>query len=148
MKYKKYLVIPVLAFSLVGVNSALAQKNTLSSGRGKTSLTTKQMKTKRLEQQAEILRISADDLKARLSQGKTIQEIASDLNITSADLRLRFIAAQINRLKTHLETQVKKGNLTQAQADTKLKNAEQKMSTKDTKAFGQKFTKIGKHFSR
>lgn len=76
-----------------------------------------------LTEQASLLGISADDLKARLDSGKTFQQIASDLGITQDQLKTKMDAqkqARLEKMKADIQAEVAAGKLTQAQADQRL----------------------------
>jgi len=65
---------------------------------------------------ANLLGIRATDLQSRLSQGKTFQQIASDLGISQDQLN----AKRLGQMKIHLQELVTSGKITQAQADSLL----------------------------
>ena len=70
---------------------------------------------------AKALGLSSDQLRSELQSGKTIPEIAKAKNISEKTVRDAALAA----LKTQLDADVKAGRLTQAQADERLKRAQE-----------------------
>lgn len=74
------------------------------------------------------LGLTIDELHDQLRGGKTLLALATEKNVSEADLRATIVAA----LKTELDAAVKAGKLTQAQADTILQQAQ----TADLNNFG------------
>jgi uncharacterized protein (DUF433 family) len=86
--------------------------------------------TQMLQGQADLLGISVTDLQSRLAQGKTFQQIAQDLGITQAQMQ----AKRLDQMKTHLQSLVTSGKITQAQADSLL----QKMQNRSANGWGMR----------
>jgi hypothetical protein len=73
-----------------------------------------------LEEQAELLGISADDLLARQIKGETFPDIVKSLGISQEDLQAKMKARHeqhIADLKTRVQALVSSGKITQAEAD-------------------------------
>lgn len=73
----------------------------------------------RLTQEASVLGISLDDMKNYWSQGKNLQDIATEKGISQTDLRTKLEAAAEARVSSELKALVDKGVITQAQADAR-----------------------------
>ncbi len=74
----------------------------------------------RFQNEANLLGISVDDVKAGWAQGKTIQQIATEHNITIEQLQQKMKDQRLTNMKTHLQGLVSAGVITQAQADSRL----------------------------
>lgn len=122
MKHKvlTYAFIPaVFGFGLLAVNIASAHGmfggfNTLAPD--EIALRQQTM----FQNEAQILGITVDEVKTAWAEGKTFAQIAQDKGITQEQLQTRLKDAQNAQMKTHLQTLVDKGIITQAQADQRL----------------------------
>jgi len=74
-----------------------------------------------IAEQASILGLSADEMKSKWAEGKTLKEIAAEKGISEADLQAKMKAAREAEMKEQLQNLVSQGKLTQAQADARLK---------------------------
>ncbi len=73
-------------------------------------------KTTMLTEEAAILGISAEDLKARLLEGKNFEQIGKDLGITPEEMKTR----RLDQIKAHIQQLVSDGAITQEQADKRI----------------------------
>ncbi len=71
-------------------------------------------------QEAEVTGLSVDDIKNAWAQGKGLQQLMTEHNITPEQVQARVKDAQLAQLKTTLAALVSKGIITQAQADARL----------------------------
>ena len=119
-KILAYAVVPaVLGFGLLGAGVASAH----GLFGGISSLSSEQIATRQksiFADEATLLGISVDDVKAGWAQGKTLKEIAADHGITADQLKVKMQAAQAAQMKTHLQTLVTAGVITQTQADSRF----------------------------
>lgn len=125
-KMLAYAFLPVLGLSLVGVNAASAHG--MFGGLG--SATPEEIATrhtKMFEQEANILGLSVDEVKAAWAEGKNLQELAKEKGIKQEDIQARMKAAALERMKDQLSALVDKGVITQAQADKRLEVMQNKM---------------------
>lgn len=76
--------------------------------------------TARFAYEVTLLGTSVDVVKQAWADGKTIVELASELGITEDALRTKMETARQTEIKTHLQTLVAQGVITQAQADARL----------------------------
>jgi len=72
------------------------------------------------EEQATLLGVSADVVKDAWSQGKSLQDLATEKGVSQEELRSRRDARRRERMKAELQALVDKGVVTQAQADARL----------------------------
>ena len=72
------------------------------------------------QNEATILGISVDDVKAAWAQGKTFQEIITEKGLNQADITTRMKTQRDAQMKAQLQTLVDKGIITRAQADQRL----------------------------
>lgn len=91
------------------------------------------------QKQADFLGISVNDVKAAWAQGKSLQQLANEKDITNEQLAQKLRDAHLAQLKSQLQTLVSKGIITQAQADQRLKL----MQDKQTKINGKNKFKHG-----
>lgn len=71
-------------------------------------------------QEAQILGISADDVKAAWAKGETMQQLMTEKNISADQVQTRMNDLRTQQLKIQLQALVDKGVITQAQADSRL----------------------------
>lgn len=74
----------------------------------------------RITADAAILGVSVDEMKTAWSQGKTLQDLATEKGITREQLAEKLKAAAETKQKEALQALVTKGYITQAQADARL----------------------------
>lgn len=72
------------------------------------------------ESQAKILGISVDELKNAWAEGKTIRQIIEEKKLDQNKIQERAKQLKIEQMRSHLQTLVSKGVITQAQADKRL----------------------------
>lgn len=155
-KFKKqYLVVPALALTLfAGAGIASAQGATGGAtakgfaprlemrgpgGHGDFENNPDQWLS-RITSDAAILGISVDDMKAAWSQGKTLEDLATEKGITREQLAEKLKAAADTKQKETLQALVTKGYITQAQADARLnamKTRKAEMQTKRAEMKGK-----------
>lgn len=129
---KKYLVIPAVAIALLAGAGAVSAKGPMGGGPGGFGGFERdpdQWLT-RITADATMLGISVDEMKTAWSQGKTLQEVATEKGITQDQLAAKLKAAKETKHKEALQALVTKGYLTQAQADARLAA----MKTRQTEA--------------
>ena len=72
-----------------------------------------------LTQEASVLGISLDEMKAYWAQGKNVQDIATAKGLTKEQLKAKLEAAAEAKATANLKALVDKGIITQAQADSR-----------------------------
>ncbi|MGB2758104.1 MAG: hypothetical protein WBD02_10650, partial [Acidimicrobiia bacterium] len=77
-----------------------------------------------LEAAAKALGMTAADLRTELQSGKTIAAVATEKKVDVNTV----IDALVTEMKAHLDTEVKDGTITQAQADERMKNAKTRIT--------------------
>lgn len=91
--------------------------------------------------EAQILGISIDDVKNAWADGKTMQQIMKEKNISQDQVNKNIKDYQIQQYKTQLQTLVSKGVITQAQADKRLQYMQNKIQNSDSKSWIRMFRK-------
>ncbi|MCX6744105.1 MAG: hypothetical protein NTX82_01115 [Candidatus Parcubacteria bacterium] len=92
--------------------------------------------------QANLLGISVDEMKADWAAGKTLSDIAKEKGITQDQLKVKMQAQREAEQKVWLQNLVAQGKITQAQADSRLKAMQDKaalMKNKKALKGGGKF---------
>jgi LysM repeat protein len=91
-----------------------------------------------------LFNMNATDIQAQLKAGKTLQQIATEHNISQDQLNQYFATDRqnmINKMKEELTKKVQEGKITQTQMDERI----QKISSNPTKPFMGGFMKGGRH---
>ncbi|MFA6486145.1 MAG: hypothetical protein WCT40_02150 [Candidatus Magasanikbacteria bacterium] len=86
--------------------------------------------------QANLLGLTADEIKIYWAQGKNIQDIIKEKGISATDLQAKMQAARVAEQKQYLQALVDKGVITQAQADARLKFEQDHIAKNGGKMFG------------
>lgn len=121
-KYWNYLAASFVGVGLLGTGVASACGFGFGSW-GASSLTPDEIITRQqtaFEQQAQILGLSVDEIKAAWAEGKTMKEIMEEKGISQDAVQQRIQDQQAQQLKTQLQTLVDRGVITQEQADQRL----------------------------
>ncbi len=120
---KAYFIIPALAVALLTGTAVSAHGMGGGGGfmmKGDPQITATQWE-ERITQDAGILGISVDEMKAKWAEGKGLREVAQEKGISDADLQAKLKGAREAQQKQWLQTLVSQGKITQAQADARLK---------------------------
>lgn len=120
---KAYFLIPALAVALLTGTAVSAHGMGGGGGfmmKGDPQVTATKWE-ERITQDAGLLGISVDEMKAKWAEGKGLREIAQEKGISDTDLQAKLKAAREAEQKTWLQTLVSQGKITQAQADARLK---------------------------
>ena len=98
-KYLAYIILPVLGLALIGVGAASAHG--WFGGFGMISNLTPDQITQLAQKQqtaftneANLLGLSIDDIKAAWAKGESLQQLAKDHNITAAQLKQKIATAK------------------------------------------------------
>lgn len=132
-----YAAIPALALALTGAGIASAHGFTGSGLAQKDPAQFAQNQQDRFNQEASLLGISVDDVKAAWAKGETLQQLAQEHNITADQLKQKMRDQRQQQIKTSLQVLVDKGIITQAQADTRLQAIQTQMQNNQGKGFGR-----------
>lgn len=121
MKHKTlaYSILPVLSLGLLTTNVASAH----GFFGGFANLPPEEMASRQqsaFQNEATILGISVDEVKAAWAEGKTIKQIMEEKGIDQKQVQDRMKAAHIAQMKIQLQALVDKGIISQAQADKRL----------------------------
>jgi len=84
-------------------------------------------KQQRLEHGAEMLGLSAEELKAKLESGMTMKEIGEESGITKEDFQAKIKEQAKLRMTERLNQLVADGEITQEQADKRLEQMQKRM---------------------
>ena len=90
------------------------------------------------EQHAKILGLSVDEVKNAWAAGKNLQDLAKEKNLSKEQIQVRMKEAQLQNIKTQLQTLVSKGIITQVQADTRLKTIQANQDKKGPMNMGHR----------
>ncbi len=135
---KKYLLIPAIALATLMTASTVSAHGFGGFMMGKAS--PEEMVTQweqRLTQDAALLGISLDEMKSKWAEGKNLEEIALEKDMTKEQLQAKIKSAREEQHKAFLNTLVSQGKLTQAQADAHIKVMSQKQQNKAGKMMGR-----------
>lgn len=143
----KKILFSVLALGLLftlGMNSALAQgwfHNRENFDPEKIVA----RQTEMFENHANLLGINVNEMKEYWAAGKNLKEIATELNISDEDLRLKMQESRQERMQESLNTLVENGVITQRQADSRLTFMQDRMNNFDGQMgkFGKRGLKEG-----
>lgn len=118
VKYLLYGIIPAL---LLGVGISSAAAHGMFGWRGQADpATTATEQTQRFEQQAQVLGISVDEVKAYWAQGMTPRDIIDELGLDETAIQNQMREVRQTNMKEHLQALVDQGVITQAQAEARL----------------------------
>ena len=130
MKIKKF--VPLTLVSLVALTiagSTLAFGGWGMMGFGGQNLTPEEQAqhfTEMMGQQANLLGISQEQMKAYWAEGKNLKEIAEAQGLTQEQLQTKMQNARAQNMQEHLQVLVSQGVITQEQADARLANVANK----------------------
>ena len=127
LKIVAYSAIPLVGLAMLSANIASAHGfdgfgGAFGMGRSGSSNSAElasNLQTK-FQNEANLLGISVDDVKAGWAAGKTIEELAKEHNITTEQLQQKFKDQHLANMRTNLQGLVSAGVITQAQADSRL----------------------------
>ncbi len=150
MKYRwvAYALVPTaVGVGLLGA-TLVSARGFGGFGFGASDLTPTQIATRQqtvFQNEATTLGISVDAVKAGWAKGESFQQIAQDNGISQTDLEAKLKAAAQANLKSHLQTLVDQGVITQAQADQRLQFMQTKMQNAATNSnkMGRRFRGFG-----
>lgn len=118
------LALAVLVYGAASVKSAYAQADTtnpvaaaLDHGRGGGHGGERGLGTPELEAAAEVLGMTADELSAALSEGKTLEDLATEANVDIQDVQDAISAVHADEIRARIEAAVADGTMTQEKAD-------------------------------
>ena len=118
-KVLAYLVLPVMALSVVGLSSVSAH----GWFGGFSNATPEEIATRQQEMfdhKAELLGVSSDTVKEAWSEGKSLIEIAEENGVSEEELKNRMVETRKARHKEFLQALVDNGVISQAQANRRL----------------------------
>jgi DNA-binding phage protein len=143
-KTAAYAMMPVLGFGILGANPAAAQGMM-----GIMTQTPEQIadrQTTLFQQEATILGVTVDEVKAAWASGKSMKQLATEKGITQEQIQTRLKDAATAQLKTQLQALVDKGIVTQAQADARLQFMQTKIANSKSGKHGMMGFGNGWHF--
>jgi hypothetical protein len=127
LKIIAYSAIPLVGLAMLSANIASAHGfdgfgGGLGrwSGAGGNSAEFATNLQNKFQNEANLLGISVDEVKTGWAQGKTLEQIAAEHNITTEQLQQKFKDQRLTNMKTNLQSLVSAGIITQAQADSRL----------------------------
>lgn len=125
-KIAAYSTIPLIGLAMLSGNIASAHgfggfggMFGLGSGPQNSAEAATNLQAK-FQNEASLLGIGVDNIKAGWAQGKTLEQIAAENNINTEQLQQKMKDQRLATMKTHLQGLVSSGVITQAQADSRL----------------------------
>lgn len=125
----RYLVVSLVGVGLLGAGVASACGFGFGA-RGFNNLTADEIATRQqtaFEQQAQILGLSVDEIKAAWAEGKTMKEIMEEKSISQDEVWQRLRDRQAEQLRNQLQALVDKGVVTQEQADKRFQFMQERL---------------------
>lgn len=116
-KYLVYAAAPVLALSLFAANTAFAHGMFGWFGSTATPEQIATRQTTMFQEEANLLGVSVDEVKAAWAEGKTLWDLAQEKGLTQEQLKQKMTDARNAQVKSQLQTLVSQGVITQSQAD-------------------------------
>ena len=131
---------------LLGVNAASAHGMFGGFGNLGSTLTPDEIATKQqamFQNEANLLGVSVDEVKAAWAAGKSLVQLAADKGITQAQLQQKLKDSRVAQLKSQLQALVTKGVITQAQADQRLQFIQNQQAKIGSKINGRRGRGMG-----
>lgn len=116
-RFLKTALIPSIGLAILGISSAQAMSF------GAMNISPDEVATKQatiFQDQATLLGLSVDDIKAAWASGKDLKTLAKEKGISMDTVNQKIQAQKLSDQKALLATLVSKGVITQAQADQRL----------------------------
>ncbi len=125
LKIVAYSAIPLVGLAMLSANIASAHGfdgfgGMMGFGSGGNSAEATANLQARFQNEATLLGIDVDSVKNGWAQGKTLEQIAIENNITAEQLQQKIKDQRLSTMKTHVQSLVSAGVITQAQADSRL----------------------------
>ncbi len=123
-RYLAYSVIPIAALALFITNTASAHGWGWAKNLDPQEVAEKQQAM--FQEQADLLGTTLDKVKGSWAKGQTLTDLADELGISETDLQAKMKANRLAEMKSHLQSLVDQGVITQAQADQRYSFMEQR----------------------
>lgn len=125
IKILAYSAVPLVGLAMLSANIASAHGfdgfgGMFGSGPGVNSAEATANMQARFQNEAALLGVSVDVVKNGWAQGKTLEQIATENNINAEQLQQKLKDQRLSTMKTHMQSLVSAGVITQAQADSRL----------------------------
>ena len=112
-----YAIAPALAVGLLTAGFASAHGWFGGFGFTATPEEIASRQTQMFQQQADVIGATADEVKSAWASGTSFRQLAQEKGVTDEQLREKMKTQRLAQMKTHLQTLVEQGVITQAQAD-------------------------------
>lgn len=112
-----YTLAPALAIGLLAAGAASAHGWFGGFGFNAAPEEIAARQTSMFQQHANLLGVSVDEMKNAWASGKTMRDLAQEKGITDDQLQAKLKEQRLAQMKTHLQTLVDQGVITQTQAD-------------------------------
>jgi hypothetical protein len=135
---KKIVITSLLGLAVlatIGAGTAQA-RGWMGMGGAATPAEQAQFQQEKFQVQANILGLSADEVKNAWAQGQTVRELAESKGISQEQLQQKMQETRQVQMKEHLQALVSQGVITQAQADQRLKFMQDNVGKMGKKGFG------------
>lgn len=141
---KRLLILSLLVAGGLGLAGAASAHGLFGFGANITPEELVSRQQAMFADQAALLGLSIDQIKAGWAQGQSLPAIAKANNISQEDLTKRMQAKQQEKIASQLKTLVDKGIITQAQADARAQFMATRVSKKGFgRGFGHGFGRMG-----
>ena len=137
-----YAVIPATALALLGAGLVSAH----GFGFGMSNLTPQQIaqnQTDRFTQEATLLGVTVDEVKAAWAKGQTLEELATSKGITADQLKTKMQELRQTQMKAQLQTLVDQGVITQDQMNQRLSFMQTQAANNKGRGFGRHMGGMG-----
>ena len=117
-RFLAYMLLPVLGLGL----AAPLATNAMGFG-GRSGLSSDEIATNmqnRFTEEAALLGLTVDEVKAAWAEGKTMLDLAKEHGITEEALQQKMKDARLTQMKANIQNLVSQGIITQAQADARI----------------------------
>ena len=141
-KYSIYGILPLAVLALFITNTASAHGWGWGKNIDPQELAQRQQEM--FQEQADLLGTTTDKVKDSWAKGQTLADLAGELGISETDLQAKMKAVRQAEMKSHLQTLVTKGVITQAQADQRYTFMEQHMANEPA-GLGMGMGRGGRH---
>ncbi len=128
---KKFLVIlPLLALTILFTADSVSAFDGKGFFKAGDDIVTQTKNwEEKIAQNAKIIGVSEDEVKAAWAEGKSLRDLAKEKGISEEEMRTKMQTQRQEQQKTFLQNLVSQGKITQAQADARIKHM-QEMSEK------------------
>lgn len=127
-KYSIYTSLPIAALALFISQSVSAHGWSWSKNLDPQKVAQRQQEM--FQEQANLLGTSVEKVKDSWAKGQTLADLAEEIGVSETDLQAKIKANRLAEMKSHLQSLVNQGVITQTQADQRYEFMSNKISNK------------------